>query len=292
MQKPVIAIFAAVSVALSVATAGAAPPPHGAPAKGHATAKHAARPLDAAAATALAARLKSGDAAAIKGALDEIRLAGKSAASLAPAIDVVLRTGATPELAVAAMATAGDLGAPASSAALRPWSRHRRPELRRAAVKALVKTGGPDAVAALRDALSDADAIVRGISASGLGSLHAKESVDQLFTALDHRVPEAAAAVGELCTGAPCDKLLAKLGVLAFDIVVSGLDPMMFRPASEVTDDQKLKIVEQVRALGTADANKYLRDVQGRWPHASSAKVKQAIDLAVTATNGAIGGAP
>jgi hypothetical protein len=39
-----------------------------------------------------------------------------------------------------------------------------------------------------------------------------------------------------------------------------------------------------VRELGTGEANRFLRDVQAKWPKNWSARVRQAIDQAVLAT--------
>jgi hypothetical protein len=134
--------------------------------------------------------------------------------------------------------------------------------------------------------MSDDDAMVRGIAATGLGSLKAKEAVGDLFVALDHRVSEAAASIGELCAPAECDELAGKLGKLPFDVVTGGLDQVLFRPPSEVDDDQKVKMIGRVRELGTAEANRFLKDVQKRWPASWSPRVKQAIDQGVLATSG------
>jgi hypothetical protein len=97
-------------------------------------------------------------------------------------------------------------------------------------------------------------------------------------------VGEAAASIGQLCAPAECDELAGKLGKLAFDVVTGGLDQILFRPPSEVDDDAKVKLVGRVRELGTAEANKFLKDVQKRWPATWSARVKQAIDQGVLAT--------
>jgi hypothetical protein len=58
-----------------------------------------------------------------------------------------------------------------------------------------------------------------------------------------------------------------------------------------VSDDIKVKVVGRVRELGTGEANRFLRDVQGKWPKTWSQRVKQAIDQAVLATSGSPGSA-
>jgi HEAT repeat protein len=229
-------------------------------------------------------RLKSGDAVQIKSALDDVRIAGRSGASAVPAIAQLLREGVSPTLAQSALETLGDTESAAAGDVIASYARHRNPALRRTAVAALAKTGGPVATKALRTALSDSDAGVRGIAATALGNLKAHEAVHELFAALDHKVPEAAASLGALCVAAECEQLTEKLGTLPFDVVTTGLDEALLRPPAEVNDDLKVKIVGRVRELGTAEGHHFLKGVQARWPARGSTRVKQAIDQAVLAT--------
>jgi hypothetical protein len=269
-----------------------------------ATAPQATPPLS----PGLAQKLASGDPEQIKAALDEARLAGKGAAKLVPAIVDQLERGMPFNLAEAAIDTLGDIAsetaeatagrrpdAEPASVAIAPYLHHRSVSLRRAAARALVHTKGAAAAKGLRAALSDQDAAVRGTAATGLGALKAKEAVADLFVALDHRVNEAAASIGQLCSPDECDALASRMGKVPFDVITSGLDPILFRPASEVGDDAKVKLVGRVRELGTGEANKFLRDVQKRWPATWSPRIKQAIDQGVLATAAAPGtptGAP
>jgi HEAT repeat protein len=234
----------------------------------------------------IVAKLKSGDEEQMREALDAARLAGPAGAGAAPAVAEALGRGLSLALTQAAIETLGDLEAEAGAAALAPYTTHRNTKVRRAAVKSLTRTKGAAAAPALKHALSDADAVVRGTAASGLGSLKAKDAVPELFVALDHRVNEAAASIGQLCNPEQCEQLAAKLGKLPFDVVTGGLDPVLFRPTAEVSDDAKLKIVGRIREQGTIEGNKFLRDVQKRWPSGTSPRVRQAIDQAVMATAG------
>jgi HEAT repeat protein len=234
-------------------------------------------------------RLRSGDPAQVKGALDEVRTSARAGAPAAPVIAELLQQGLTPSLTQAAIDTLGDTESEAGSAALGWYAQHRNVELRRSAVQALSRTRGPVAVKALRQALSDPDPNVRGLAATGLGSMKAKDTVGDLFVALDHKVAEAAASIGQLCAGNECERLAGKLGSVPFDVVTSGLDQVLFRPPSDVSDDIKVKIVGRVRELGTGEANRFLRSVQGKWPKTWSQRVKQAIDQGVAATSGSPG---
>jgi HEAT repeat protein len=229
-------------------------------------------------------RLKSGDNAQVKAALDDVRMAAKDGASAVPAVAELLKQGLPRALTIAAIETLGDTENEGASEALGWYAHHRDMAIRRAAVTALSRTHAGAAAKTLRAALSDPDPGVRGLAATGLGSLKAKDAVPDLFNALGHKVDEAAASIGQLCAGAECDQLAGKLGSVPFDVVTSGLEEVLFRGAPDVNDDLKVKIVARVRELGTAEANHFLRDVQGKWPKTGSQRVKQAIDQAVLAT--------
>jgi HEAT repeat protein len=234
-------------------------------------------------------RLHSDDPVEVKSALDAVRTSAKAGAPLAPVIAELLERGLSPLLAQAAIDTLGDIESEAGSPALVWYAQHRNVELRRSAIQALARTRGPAAIKALRGALSDPDPNARGLAATGLGSMKARDAVADLFVALDHKVSEAAASIGQLCAGSDCERLAGKLGSVPFDVVTSGLDQVLFRPAGEVSDDIKIKIVGRVRELGTGEANHFLRDVQGKWPKDWSQRVKQSIDQAVIATSGSPG---
>lgn len=229
-------------------------------------------------------RLKSGDPAQIKSALDDVRVAGRGGAPAVPAIADLLRNGLSPNLTHAALDTLGDTENEAAAEVLAAYARHRDLTLRRAAVEALSKTAGDLATRALRHALADSDPAVRGVSATALGARKAKEAVPELFAALDRKVPEASASIGIMCAPAECERLLDKLGKLPFDVVMAGIDEVLTRPEKDVGDDLKVKIVGRVRELGTAEVNHFFRGVQTRWPARASRRVKQAIDQAVLAT--------
>ncbi len=229
-------------------------------------------------------KLKSGDEGQIRAGLDEVRVAGTGGAAAAPAVAEALGKGLSFPLTESAIETLGELESEQGSAVLAQYTVHRNVKLRRAAVKALTRTKGTAAVPALKRALGDADAAVRGTAASGLGTMKAKDAVPDLFVALDHKVNEAASSIGQLCNPDQCNELVKKLGKLPLDILTAGLDQIIFRP--EISDDAKIKVIGPIGELGTQEANKFLKDVQGRWPAKGSARVKQAIDEAVKKTGG------
>jgi HEAT repeat protein len=229
-------------------------------------------------------RLKSGDAVQVKSALDDVRVAGRAGGAAVPVIAQLLRDGLSPTLTQAALETLADTENEAGTDIVAWYAHHRNPILRRTAVEVLARTGGPGAAKALRGALSDSDAAVRGVAATALGAMKAHEAVRDLFAALDRKVPEAAASLGALCDAAECERLSEKLGSLPFDVVTTGLDEVLLRPTSEISDDLKIKIVGRVRELGTAEGHHFLKGIQARWPARGSQRVKQAVDQAVLAT--------
>jgi HEAT repeat protein len=231
-------------------------------------------------------KLKSNDAAAVQSALEELRIAGRAGASLAPDVAAILDRGTTPQLSVSALDALGDLEVEATSPSIAPYTRHRDNQIRRAAVRALAKTKGAAAANALRRALSDPDAQVRGFAASGLGGIKAHDAIGDLFVALDHRVGEAAASIGQLCAPTECAQFSDHLGRQPFDFMTGGFDQILFRPTSEIDDDTKIKLIGKLRELGTKEVNAFLRDVKKRWPAKDSQRVKYAIDQAVNATGG------
>ncbi len=227
--------------------------------------------------------LASGDAAKVRAALDDVRMGGTANASLAPVVADLLQRGLTAPITLAAIETLGDLESETASPVLATYAQHRNLKVRQAAIRALLKTRGPAATRALRRGLSDADPMIRGLSATGLGAQKAKDALPDLLLALDHRVNEATAAIGQLCGPAECDALTAKLGKLPLDVVTSGLDQAFFR--ADVGEESRLKVIAKLRELSTAEAGKYLRDVQRRATTATP-RVKQAMEQALSAMPG------
>ena len=245
---------------------------------------------------ALLAKLRSDDPMEVRAGLDDARLLGHAGSAAAAVIAGLLASGLPFPLAQAAIETLADLESPEGAAAIVPYTHHRELKVRRAAVRALSKTVGPTggalAVAALRSSLSDPDIQVRAGAATGLGALKAKAAIKDLFAALDHHIYEAAASIGQLGDAADCELLVSQLGKIPFDVMTSGLDPMLFRPTSELGDDFKIGVIHRVRDLGSRDANHFLKSIQGRWPKNGSASVRRELDAAVMATLSSPGSDP
>jgi HEAT repeat protein len=240
-------------------------------------AKPAAKPkLDVA---ALTAALESGDEQRALAALDEIEKSGEPSA--APPVEALLNRGASSVVVVRALAALGSLAQPSSGAAIVPYCQHRSPEIRRGALDALIKTESPLAGEALRRALRGSDPALRRIAARGLGQLDVREAVPELFTVLTKDVPEAARALGLLCSGAECEKFIGMLGKLRFDVMESAMVPLLLRPQADVSDELKLKLIERLRRLATRPANELLEAALARYPADGSQRVKQALERAL-----------
>jgi hypothetical protein len=226
--------------------------------------------------------LESGNEAEKLATLDELgQQKGPNAAPSAAVVAELLRRGASVAVLERALDVVGKLAQPSSSAAVVPYTRHRTSDVRLAATRALAGTGGPDAVAALRAILHGDDRASRGLAASGLATLKAKDAVPDLFAVLAKDVPEAAEAIGQLCAPADCTKFSDFLGKLPFDLVESGLSPILLRPETEVPAELKLDLLERLRKLQTDEARKFLQTVRASYPDKGNAWVKYGLDQAV-----------
>ncbi len=294
MHRPlrVMIVAAALATPLGLATAADAGPaarPAAAAGKARARARGAKPPAPAIDVEAACEKLRGADASGVVEALRALKAAGPSAAEAAAHVERLLARGATADVTKAAFEALSAIGAPTSSAAVRPYVQSRVGELRVAALRALAATKGPEAIAALREGLRAADPKVRSYAAAGLGAIGADEALPDLFLALDRGVAEAAAAIGQTCGPDACRKLAAKIGTIAFDLARTGLDPILLR-TPPLPDDVLIPIVGRVRELGTPEAGRYLVDVAAQWPASGSKKVKQAIDAAIASIPGARGG--
>jgi hypothetical protein len=223
--------------------------------------------------------LESGDEARALSALDEIELAGERRA--APLVEALLNRGANSKLLLRAIGVAGALGAPSSSSALAPYVKHRAADVRRAAAQSLARTKGSSAVSALRDALRGSDPALRGTAAQGLGTLGAKEAVPDLFVVLPKEVPEAASAIGLLCSAEQCTRFVALLGKLPFDVMESGFLPLLLRTDADASDSAKLKLIEQLRRMATQKSSALLSTALASYPANGNPKIRTAIDAAL-----------
>lgn len=241
---------------------------------------------------AIMALLTSSEPLQVREGFLEMERLGPKAAPAVTTANSVLARGLPVELAAVALRSLAAVGQESSSRVIRPYLHHRQVQLRREAARALLGTKGQAATNGLRRALSDPDPEVRGVAAKGLGDLGATEHVDALLLALDQGVIEAAASVGKLCSPDQCEAYASRTGKVAFEVLASGFDCMLFRDAKQISDEQKTRIVERVRDVGTEQARDFLVDVRRRWPRKGSQAVKRALDLALTSLQESPGGDP
>lgn len=223
--------------------------------------------------------LESGDAAQVLGALDTIAKSADPAG--APLVEALLGRGADVKVLSRAIETLGILAQPSSGAALSPYAQHRTPELRHAALRALIATKSPVAGDVLRRALRGNDPAQRAIAARGLGELNVRAAVPELFSVLPKDVHEAAQSLGQLCVGAECEKFTGLLGKLRFEVMESGIVPLLLRPEADVSDDVKLKLIEQLRRMATQPANQLIQTALAKFPANGSPKVKKGLERAL-----------
>lgn len=290
VRNPSPLIISAASALMAAALAAAAPaeaaPPKGgtAPAKASAPKAEKAPTTKAPAKTkldvpALQKDLESGDEAKALAALDTITKSGDPVG--ATLVEQLLSRGASVTVLSRAIETLGILGQPSSGTALAPYAQHRTPELRRAALRALVATKAPNAGDVLRRALHGSDASQRAIAARGLGELNVRAAVPELFSVLPKDVAEAAQSLGMLCVADECEKLVGFLGKLRFEVMESAIVPLLLRPQADASDELKLRLIERLRRMATAPANQLLQTALAKFPPDGSPKVKQGIERAL-----------
>jgi HEAT repeat protein len=287
VRNPSTLIIGAALALLATAQAAAAPPKGGtdkaAPKAGAAKAEKAkaekAPPKAKLDVQAVQKALESGDEAKTLEALDTVTKNGDPAG--AALVEALLGRGASVTVLSRAIETLGILGQPSSGAALAPYAQHRTPELRRAALRALVATKAPNAGDVLRRALHGSDASQRAIAARGLGELNVRAAVPELFTVLPKDVAEAAQSLGVLCVADECEKLVGFLGRLRFEVMESAIVPLLLRPQADVSDDLKLRLIERLRRMATQPANQLLQTALAKFPPDGSPKVKTGIERAL-----------
>jgi len=228
----------------------------------------------------LAQVLESGTEAEILDALAEVTAKGADGAPATPLVNGLLLRGSSAKVLVAALETVGSLGSESSSEAAAPYVQHRRPDIRQGAAAALVRTRGPVAVRTLRRALRSPDPVVRESAATGLGSLGAAESVDELFVALGDETPGASRSIAALCNPTQCDRLMEQVGKLKFELLEPCFVPLILRP-SGLPDVNKLKYIDRLRRMATRNTSAVLQTALAELPADGSPKIREALQTAL-----------
>lgn len=251
--------------------------------KGKAKTAAKPKPLSKAETERLTRTLESDRESEVLSALNEISAIGPGAAGVLPALHALFTRGANVPVIVAACDSAAALGSTETSPLLVPYVRHRNPEIRQAALRALVRTRGGPAVGALRQALKSPDPALRGLAATGLGELGAREAVDDLFQVLAKdglETPEAAVPIATLCAPAQCDRLMGLVGKIKFETLEPAFVPLLSRPPSDVPEENQLKYIDRLRRLATKRATAVLTVTLAQLPENASPRLRRALDLA------------
>ncbi|HKY37956.1 MAG TPA: hypothetical protein VJN18_18570 [Polyangiaceae bacterium] len=280
----IIGAALALAAAAPAANAQAPKPAPAKPGKAPAAAKPGKAPAPAPAKSkldlpGLQKALESGDETKTLEALETIAKSGDAAG--APLVEGLLMRGASVTVLSRAIETLGILAQPSSGGALSPYAQHRTAELRRGALRALIASKSPIAGDVLRKALHGSDPAARSIAARGLGELNVRAAVPELLRVLPKDVAEAAQSLGVLCVGPECEKFIGLLGKLSFEVMESGMVPLLLRPQAEVTDELKIKLIERLRRMATQPANQLLQTALSKFPPDGSAAVKKALERAL-----------
>jgi hypothetical protein len=205
------------------------------------------------------------DEAAPRDVLEGLESAGLSGSPrMVPLVGARIRRGLTPELLDVAIDTLAVLGRPEAGPVLFELARHRRAEIRRRAIEAIVACEPPDAEPVLIRALADADATVRTSAALALGALGRDSSIEPLFAAFDRGVLDAITAIGQRARPSDLARLTGYLGRQPLVLLAPALTEVLAR--SDVPERDKLTLVATLEALATPEVGRFLDDVQAGLP--------------------------
>lgn len=234
-----------------------------------------AQPLDEA-----AGMLESDDPEEVEGGLQLLGMDGSPAA--VPLLTARIRAGLPPALLSTAVMTLMAIGHPDAGPVLAELARHRRPEVRQAALEALGLIGGPRAEAALVAGLTDSHRDTRAAAATGLGQAGSAASIEILFKALERGNMAAAASIGQLVPPGDLGRLLDYLGKLPLTTLGPALTAVLTR--KDIPKRARLQAVGRLQELATPEVKTYFGNLMAE--HA--AELPQAVSRAVIAAIGAI----
>lgn len=169
-----------------------------------------------------------------------------------------IRQGLPAALLKEAVNTLGVLGEARAGDLLTELLRHRRAEIRVAAIEAMVSCKPPKADRAVAERLSDLDPRVRAAAAAALGDLGVRSHVELLFRALDRGILEAAGAIGQLGSRTDVEKLVGYLQRLPFGALMPGIREVLVR--DDLPADFKVLLVQRLGELGSAEVARFLND--------------------------------
>lgn len=214
---------------------------------------------------------------------DEVRSALELAATLParevmPLLEERVRAGLPVVLLDVALDTLLLLGDPSSSPLLVDLAQHRRPAIRARALETLARLRAPGALSVLRRGLGDLEPEVQKAAAQGLGELGAHDGFEPLARAFELGVEGAGAALGRVASSADVPRLSEYVASRSPETVAPVIEALLAR--REIAEAEKLRLVEQLRALGTEEAQHELAGLLTRLPRDASPALRRALTQA------------
>lgn len=210
--------------------------------------------------SALQAELRSQDPARVNAAIDELARRG-SEHTLAALEKLVLagQPDATLQRVLEALASSPS---PHALPLLVRLTRHRRADARRLSYRAIAEVSDRQVPVLLGGGLRDSDARVRGVCATALGELGARDQLPLLFRALARGVPEAAPAIGKLGDARAVERFHEHLQRLPIDVMLTGYERFLER--NELAEEVKLEIVARLGEVASPSVKHFLEELLGR----------------------------
>ncbi|MCC7540622.1 MAG: HEAT repeat domain-containing protein [Deltaproteobacteria bacterium] len=211
----------------------------------------------------------------VRGAIEALGVSGEAAA--VPHLASRIRRGLPPELLDAALDAITALARPTASEVLGQLLRHRRPDVRRRAVAAIIACRGDQAGALLARALDDSDATVRSSAAVGIAELRARGAMDALFLALERGVSEATVAIGRVGNEGEIERVLGYVGRVPLDVLTPGLHEALIR--TDLSERSRLAVVQRMAELASPGVRQFFQTVVPALPPSAGA-IRRAIEEA------------
>lgn len=219
--------------------------------------------------------LESSSLEELRGGIEALGVSGEAAA--VPHLASRVRRGLPPELLDAALDALTALARPTAGPVLGELLRHRRPDVRRRAVAAIIACRGDDAGALLGRALDDSDATVRSSAATGIAELRNRGAMDALFLALERGVSEATVAIGRMGNESEIQRVLGYVGRVPLDVLTPGFQEALIR--TDLSERARLGVVQRLAELASPGVRQFFQTVLPALP-SEAGSIRRAIEEA------------
>ena len=239
----------------------------------------AIRPLSAKVVAKIAADLAAADPATAIAAAKQLGKAA-GATGLEALLDA-LSVGLHPKVAVAALDAVSEHSSPKAFEFAATYARHRNPNVRAAAVRALVAGGGPKMETAVLAALHDGNAGVRLAAADAVAAMKIRAGIEPLLALLARGDDAAVKALGRMADADLARRVAEAVGTAPDTAVARCLGTMLVR-ADFGPEEAR---VEVVRALGRVPGDEsleqltnYVATIPEKPPRASRTEAEATIE--------------